>query len=172
MNMKHVLPALAATVSIGIFAPLIQAASTVSSADRSFIAKVSQGGMFEVKAGEVAADKGSTQDIRDQGSTEAHDHQLVGDKLTSIASAAGVTFPTTLNAKFQKELDDLTSLSGSAFDAAYLQDMEDIHAIDGAAFAQEAASGSNADLKAFAAETHRIVLRHIGELRAIGPAGP
>jgi putative membrane protein len=146
------------------------AAEAVSAADRAFIAKVSQGGMFEVKAGGVGATQGSTQDIKDQGATEAHDHDLVGAKLTSIANSAGVQFPTTLNAQFQKELDDLTALSGTAFDAAYLKDMEDIHAKDGAAFAKEAAGGTNPDLRSFAAETHRIVVRHIGELKALGPA--
>jgi hypothetical protein len=46
--------------------------------------------------------------------------------------------------------------------------MEAIHAKDGAAFAHEASAGSNTELKSFAAETHRIVVRHIGELRALG----
>jgi putative membrane protein len=153
--------------TFGISASLAHADDATSTADRSFIAMVSQGGMFEVKAGQLAADQGSTQDIKDQGTTEAHDHQLVGDKLKSIASDAGATFPDTLNPKFQKELDDLKALSGTAFDAAYLRDMEDIHAKDGAAFAKESVSGSNPKLKAFASETHRIVLRHIGELRAL-----
>ena len=143
------------------------AADQVSAADRTFIATVSQGGMFEVQVGKLAADQGSTQDIRDQGHTEAHDHTLVGDKLKSIASAAGVTFPDTLNATFQSEYDNLKARTGLDFDAAYLSDMEKIHAKDGAAFATEAKSGSNPDLRAFADETHRIVMRHIGELKAL-----
>jgi putative membrane protein len=143
-----------------------QAADSLSAGDSKFIAMVSQGGMFEVAAGKVAADQGRTQDIKDQGLTEAHDHKLVGDKLTSIASANGVKLADSLNPQFQKELDDLTALSGAAFDRAYLHDMTDIHAKDGAAFAMEAKAGSNADLKAFAVETHRIVVRHIGELQA------
>jgi putative membrane protein len=146
------------------------AASNVSAADRAFIAMVSQGGMFEVKAGAVGATQGSTQDIKDQGTTEAHDHQLVGDKLKSIAASVGITFPATLKPAFQKELNDLKAATGPAFDALYLKDMEDVHAKDGAAFAKEAADGTNPDLRAFAAETHRIVLRHIGELKAIGAA--
>jgi putative membrane protein len=170
MDMRHALSALAITLCLGASTSLIHAADALSAADQAFIAKVSQGGMFEVQAGQLAADKGSTQDIKDQGSTEAHDHQLVGDKLKSIASQAGVTFPSTLNAKFQKELDDLKALSGTAFDAAYLRDMKEIHAIDGAAFAKEASTSSYADLKSFASETHRIVLRHIGELSALGPS--
>jgi putative membrane protein len=147
----------------------VQAADTVSAADQSFVAMVSQGGMFEVKAGEVAADQGSTQDIKDQGATEAHDHKLVGDKLKSIASEAGIQTADSLNAQFQQKLDDLKALSGTAFDAAYLGAMDDIHKKDGAAFAKEAKSGTNPGLRAFAAETHRIVLRHLGELHAIGP---
>ena len=143
------------------------AVDAASAADRAFIAMVSQGGMFEVQAGQLAADQGDAQDIKDSGATEAHDHKLVGDRLTSIAADAGITFPDTLNAEFTKELADLKAKTGRAFDVAYLQDMETIHAKDGAAFAREAAGGSNPKLKAFAAETHRIVLRHIGELKAL-----
>nr|WP_321983585.1 DUF4142 domain-containing protein [uncultured Lichenicoccus sp.] len=149
---------------------LVPVARGASPTDEAFVAKVSQGGMFEVKLGQVAADQGSSQDIRDQGNTEQHDHMLVGDKLKSIASGIGITFPATLNAQFQGKLDHLKSLLGSAFDGAYLRAMEDIHAKDGAAFAKEAAHGSDAKLRAFAAETHRIVERHVGELKAIGPA--
>jgi putative membrane protein len=166
MKNHHLVIALVTT--FGLSVSLAQADDMVSTADRIFIAMVSQGGMFEVKAGQLAADQGSTQDIKDQGATEAHDHQLVGEKLKSIASDAGVTFPDALNPAFQKKLDDLKALSGTAFDAAYLRDMEDIHAKDGAAFAKESTAGSNPKLKVFAAETHRIVLRHIGELRAVG----
>lgn len=144
-------------------------ADTLSEADRSFVAMVSQGGMFEVKAGEVGTRHGSTQDIIDQASTEVHDHKLVGEKLKSISTANGLSFPEQLNAEFQQKLAALSALSGTAFDAAYLRDMEEIHAKDGAAFEKEARSGTNAALRSFAAETHRIVVRHIGELRAAGP---
>ena len=147
-----------------------RAADAMSAADKKFVAMVSQGGMFEVQAGAAAADQGSTQVIKDQGSTEAHDHKLVGGKLTSIASDAGMTLPDSLNASFQKELDDLKSLSGSRFDSTYLKDMEAVHAKDGAAFAAEAKNGTNPKLRAFAAETHKIVESHIGELWATATA--
>ena len=98
--MKAIL--LGALVTTVMSASSAFADDSLSSADRTFVAMVSQGGMFEVKAGQVAADKGSTQDIKDQGFTEAHDHQLVGDKLKSIATANGLDFPSSLNPQFQK----------------------------------------------------------------------
>jgi putative membrane protein len=134
--------------------------------DKAFVAKVSQGGMFEVAAGQLAITKGSTQDIRDFATAEVHDHTLVGDKLKKVSGEAGITFSTTPNAEFAAKLQRLSSLSGPAFDKAYLAEMLDLHYKDGAAFAREAANGGTADFKAFGAETHRIVLRHIGAIKA------
>jgi putative membrane protein len=156
----------------GALFPLMVHAAEVSADDKSFVATVGQGGAFEVRAGEIAAEKGSTQDIKDQGSTESHDHKLVGEKLNAIVSANGIQIDSKLSADFQKEISALKKLSGLEFDQAYLKDMEAIHAADGAAFAKEAKGGTNPALRDFAAETHRIVERHIGELKAIGARKP
>jgi putative membrane protein len=144
----------------------VHAADTFSEADKAFVAKVSQGGMYEVELGKLAATKALDQDIKDQGNTEAHDHMLVGDKLKSIVESNGMEFPTQLNAEFQARLNAISSLPANKFESAYIEDMKKIHAADGAAFAKEATSGTNPDLKAFAAETYRIVQRHLGELGA------
>jgi putative membrane protein len=143
-----------------------RAAETPSETDKVFFGKVSQGGMYEVELGKLAETKGQTQDVKDSGNTEAHDHMLVGDKLKSIVEANGMTFPTSLNAEFQARLDRMTALPADQFDMAYVEDMKKIHQADGAAFAKEAKEGTNPDLKAFAAETYRIVQRHLGELGA------
>ena len=144
----------------------VYAADSFSEADKAFAAKVSQGGMYEVELAKVAQTKATTQDLKDQANTEEHDHTLVGAKLKTIMENNGMEFPKSLNAEFQARLDKLSALSGQAFDAAYVQDMEKIHHIDGAAFKQESTGGTNPDLKAFAAETYRIVQRHLGELGA------
>ena len=147
-------------------ATVAQAAEPFSDADKAFVAKVSQGGMYEVELGKLAETKAVTQDLKDQANTEVHDHMLVGDKLKAIMEANGMEFPKALNAEFQARLDKMSALSADRFDAAYVEDMKMIHDADGAAFAKEAKGGTNADLKAFAAETHRIVERHLGELGA------
>ena len=167
--MKTYLLGAMSALAIGASMPAL-AADAASPADRAFVDTVSQGGMFEVKAGALAASQGNTEDIKDQGTTEEHDHELVGGKLKAIADKAGIPIQGKLNQQFERQTDELKSLSGPAFDAAYLREMEDIHAKDSAAFAKEASGGSNPQLKSFASQTHRIVLRHIGGLKAIGPA--
>lgn len=168
--MHYRLPAFMAAATLSFAAAVTGAADrSLSAADQKFVTMVSQGGMFEVAAAQIAVDQGNTQDIRDQGTTEVHDHKLVGEKLVKIAKANGLELEDMLNPMFEKKLSELKSQTGVAFDTLYLKDMEEIHAKDGAAFAMEAKTGDNADLKYFAAETHRIVVRHIGELQASGP---
>jgi putative membrane protein len=149
----------------------LAATAALSKGDQAFVAKVSQGGMFEVEASKVGEDSAQAQDVKDMANTEVHDHELVGSKLKSIASANGVDLPSDLNADFSARLTRLKALSGKAFDTAYISEMDRIHALDGAAFAKEATGGQNADLKAFAAETVLIVKRHIGALHGTGSKG-
>ncbi len=142
------------------------AAPAASQQDREFVAKVSQGGMYEVELGRVAEKQGAAQDIRDQGNTEAHDHTLVGQALKSAADSAGIQFPADLNSEFKARLARISGLGGEAFDRAYIADMKEIHAGDGAAFLKESKEGGDPALKSFAASTFDIVQRHIGELDA------
>jgi putative membrane protein len=144
-------------------------AATATPADRAFVAKVSQGGMFEVAAGKLAETRGSTQDVRDFATAEVHDHMLVGAKLKAISSSEGVTFPETPNAEFSAKMATLKGLSGAAFDDAYMSDMAALHDADGAAFLKESAEGGSAAYRAFGAETHRIVQRHIGAIHGTQP---
>ncbi|WBO21907.1 DUF4142 domain-containing protein [Sphingomonas abietis] len=160
MNIAIPLALLAATSGAGMAA----AAVTATPADRAFVAKVSQGGMFEVAAGKLAETRGSTQDIRDFAAAEVHDHNLVGDKLKAISSREGVTFPARPNAEFAAKFSHLSGLSGPAFDAAYLSEMAALHDADGAAFLKESQDGGSAAYRAFGTETHRIVQRHIGAI--------
>src|ERR1700677_4327677 len=101
--------------------------------------------MYEVALGKVAETQAMAQDVKDSGNTEAHDHMLVGEKLKAIVEANGLRFPTRLNPEFQARLDRMSALPPDKFDAAYIHDMKKIHDGDGAAFAKEAADGSNPD---------------------------
>jgi putative membrane protein len=87
----------------------------------------------------------------------------VNHELKKIAASEGITVPLHLNAAFQQRLTQLKSNSGTAFDAAYINDMAQIHDMDEKLFAREAVEGSS-DFKAFAATTDAIVKRHIGAI--------
>jgi putative membrane protein len=157
---------------VALFAALIAGpalAATATPADKAFVAKVSQGGMFEVDAGKLAETKGSTQDVRDFAAAEVHDHMLVGARLKAISASEGVTFASTPNAEFAGKMATLKRLSGAAFDQAYMSDMAALHDADGAAFLKESTEGGSVAYRAFGAETHKIVQRHIGAIHGTQP---
>ena len=144
-----------------VIAPLLYAATPASPADKEFVGKVSQGGMYEVEAGKVAIRRAHSQDVKDLAAMDVHDHELVGAKLKQVSASKAVTIASTLNAEFAARLAKLKSASDAEFDAAYVADMSAIHDKDVKLFIQESSEGSEG-YKEFAAETAKVVQRHIG----------
>jgi putative membrane protein len=143
-------------------APVL-AAPSASQADQAFVAKVSQGGQYEVEAGRVAAMKGSSPFIKDFGLLESQDHEGVNRELKRIAGMTGVTITPELNAEFSQRLAKLKAVPAAQFDSYYLTDMKQIHNKDEGLFIEEAQGGSHA-YKKFAHETAVLVKAHLGWL--------
>ena len=165
-------PSLVTSIAVAAVLMIASAAEAASGtvADRAFVAKVSQGGMFEVEAGKLAESKASAQDVKDFATMEVHDHTLVGDKLKALSAAAAIPIEPKLNAEFSTKLDRLRALAGPSFDQQYMTDMADLHPKDGAAFLKESRDGGGDGFRAFGAETHKIVQRHIGAIQAAQPS--
>src|ERR1700712_6018419 len=102
--MKMHTATLAIGLVLGALAGNAMAAGTATPVDRAFVAKVSQGGMYEVEASKVASQKASTQDIRDFANSEVHDHTLVGAKLFKVSSSEGIYYASSLNKDFDTRL--------------------------------------------------------------------
>ena len=139
------------------------AAEPASATDRAFVAKVSQGGAYEVEASKVAEMRASAPDVKDLATTEVHDHEGVGRELKRISAEAGIPIAPQLNAEFAARLAKLKAVPAADFDAAYIADMKSIHDKDEKLFAAEAQEGSS-NFQKFAHSTDLIVKRHIGAL--------
>lgn len=139
------------------------AAQQASQADRDFVAKVSQGGLYEVKAGKVAAREGHTPFIKDFGILESHDHEGVNAELKRIAAATGAAVKPGLNPEFSARLAKLKAVPADRFDAYYLADMQQIHNNDEGLFTREANDGTGF-YKTFSHATAVLVKAHLGWL--------
>ena len=151
----------AAAVCIGTTALL--AAPSASQTDQTFVAKVSQGGLYEVEAGKVAAMRGVTPFAKDFGAMDAHDHEGVNSELKQIAAMTGVPIKPGLNAEFTQRLDKLKAVPAAQFDDYYVGDMKQIHNNDEGLFLKEAEEGSG-PYKKFAHQTAVLVKAHLGWL--------
>jgi putative membrane protein len=134
-------------------------ASTMSDAD--FAKDAAQGGMAEVKLGQLAQDKGSSDAVKDFGKRMVDDHSAANLKLKEIASQENVKLPTDLSKHDKEVYSKLSQLSGDEFDRAYARDMVKDHQQDIAEFQQEAANGQDGAIKNFASETLPTLQDHL-----------
>jgi putative membrane protein len=140
---------------------------TVSTADQGFILAAAQGGMTEVKLGELAATNGMRADVKEFGQMMVKDHTAINDDLKALAAQKGVTLPDSLDAKHQAMVDKLTALTGSEFDDAYINGMIKAHQKDAKAFKAEAAATQDADIKSFLDKSIPIVEAHLEHIKAM-----
>ena len=156
----------AVVVMAGLMSGASLVAQTASSADKAFVGKVSQGGLYEVEAGKVAAMRSMAPVVKDFGLLEAEDHEGVNSRLKAIAAKTGVTIPPGLNAEFSARLAKLKAVPADQFDAYYIGDMKQIHNKDEGLFVQESGEGSEA-YKEFAHRTAVLVKAHLGWLNTL-----
>ena len=133
--------------------------------DTHFAKEAAQGGMAEVKLGQLAQEKGSSDSVKSFGKRMVNDHSKAGDKLKEVASRESITLPSDISVKDQATYDRLSKLSGSAFDRAYARDMVKDHETDVAAFQREANAGKNDSLKSFASESLPTLQDHLKQAK-------
>ncbi len=168
-----------ASLAFLIVAPASFASTTTSSkttkssstaraiSDAQFAKEAAQGGLAEVKLGQLAEQKGTSQEVKDFGKKMETDHSKADEQLKTTASNDKITLPTTLDAKDQAAYDRLSKLSGESFDLAYARAMVRDHRADVATFHREAYDGKDASIKGFASQTLPTLEDHLKEARTM-----
>ena len=153
-------------------APSSKAATT----DTQFAKKAAQGGIAEVKMGQLAQQKGTAESVKKFGARMVEDHSKAGDELKQAASQSNITLPTDMSAKDKATYDMLSKLSGAAFDRAYARDMVHDHEEDVADFSKEANAGHDPAVKDFATQTLPTLQDHLKEAKEmrqnVAPGNP
>ena len=131
--------------------------------DSSFLKTLAEGGRVEVEAGELAANKGVSNDVQKFGLMMAKDHGAANQKIASVAKAKGLAPPTTLSPEKTEMLNHLRKQEGVRFDQEYLAHMVSGHEKTVELLKSEIASGDSTDTKALAQELLPTVQSHLKE---------
>jgi putative membrane protein len=115
--------------------------------DTQFAKKAAQGGMAEVRLGQLAQEKGTSDSVKKFGQRMVEDHTKAGEELKRAASQENIPVPDDISAKDKATYDSLSKLSGAAFDRTYARDMVKDHEEDIADFNKEANGGKNAAIR-------------------------
>jgi putative membrane protein len=134
-----------------------------SMSDTDFAKAAAEGGLAEVKFGQLAQDKAANKSVKDLGQQMVDDHTKADDDLKTAAAKDNISIPTQIDQKDQSAYDKLAKLSGPAFDRAYARDMVRDHKADVALFRHEADEGKDPAIKSFAAKTLPTLESHLKE---------
>ena len=135
--------------------------------DNEFAKIAAEGGLAEVKLGQLAEEKGSLQAVKDFGKRMVTDHSKADDSLDAAASKDKITLPSEMSARDQAVYNRLSKLSGEVFDRAYAREMVRDHIADIAAFRHEANDGKDTSIKSFASQTLPTLEDHLKQARGM-----
>jgi putative membrane protein len=135
--------------------------SQLSAADKKFVMEAAQGGLAEVQMGQLAAQKGQSDAVKQFGQKMVDDHGKANDQLKQLAQQKNVAIPSDVSSKDKADMDKLSKLSGDAFDKAYAQHMVMDHKKDVAEFKKESTSGKDNDVKNWASQTLPTLQDHL-----------
>lgn len=143
---------------------------TLNDQDRTFAMEAAKSGMMEVMHGQLAATNGNNAKVKSFGEMMVRDHTKANDELKSLATAAGLTLPTTPDASQQRMHDDMKAKTGADFDRAFAEMMVSDHqkAVD--LFKKHASQGSDAALKQFAEKTLPTLEQHLAQSKELREA--
>ena len=135
--------------------------ANMAAEDKEFVSKAGMGGMAEVQMGNLALQKAASADVKAFGQRMVTDHSKANEELQQLATAKGLALPTELGGEHKAALDHLSSLSGAAFDKAYMDHMVEDHEKDVAEFEKASNSAQDSDVKGWAGKTLPTLQQHL-----------
>jgi putative membrane protein len=132
----------------------------LSRQDMHFLRTAAPAGISEVQEGQLAQSKG-TGAVQKIGARMVTDHTKINHELTNLAQTKGITVSSSATNAQAAQLARLKELSGASFDRAYLRDQKRAHEQAIKLFQTEAQSGTDPELKKFAAATVPTLQEHL-----------
>jgi putative membrane protein len=137
-----------------------QQAGGMALSDAQFAKDAAADGLAEVELGRLAVEKASSPEVKSFGQKMIDDHSKANEELKALASRKDIDLPSEPKPEHKAEKERLEKLSGAAFDQAYAKAMAKDHkkAVD--LFSKQASRGSDAELKAWAAQKLPTLKQH------------
>ena len=124
-------------------------------------------GLTELQLGKLAAEKASSDSVRQFAQKVAEAQEKANAQLKQIAANFKIPVPDEVDPKHASRVDKLSKLSGEEFDKAYVKDELKEREHNDRDFYMESMNGSNPALKDFAAKNRTAMEDQIEQLKAL-----
>ncbi len=139
----------------------------ISDQDRNFAMNATFSNLAEIEMGELAASKGNLEAVRAFGEMMVTEHTTAQNRLETITDSLDITIPDTLKTEHRIMHEQLSALSGEAFDSAYIMSQVIAHEQAEQIFATQDDDGENDALEDYAEENLPHIRMHLQRAREI-----
>jgi putative membrane protein len=122
----------------------------VSQTDQNFMMKAAYANNAEISAGGMAATKANSPAVASFGQMMVNDHTTAKTELMTLAGQMGMALPQGLDSMHQQLAQQLTMLTGMAFDSTYINSQVMDHQTAIQLFQSEANTGNDPRLVNYA----------------------
>ena len=167
----------AAAVAVAVFAALAMlpapagadpASTQLDVADLTLLNGVRQAGLWEIPAGQMAAQKGTTAQVRQVGQAIANQHVQLDQLTVDAANKLGVTLPATPTTQQQGFVTQLQAAKGIQFDQMFVTFLRGTHGFIFPVISAVRASTRNPVVRKLAAQASIFVMHHMQMLESTG----
>lgn len=140
----------------------------LNAADMILLNGVRQAGLWEIPAGQMAAQKGTTERIRQVGQMIAEQHVKLDQLVVEAANKLGATIPSTPTAQQQGFLTELQKNKGVQFDQSFVTRLRGAHGFIFPIISAVRASTRNPVVRDLADQANIFVMNHMKMLESTG----
>jgi putative membrane protein len=133
--------------------------------DKRFLQETVLSSLTLIDMGKLAAEKGSTEAVKQFGQKMVQDHTRGLEYLKKTAARDGVPVADALDAKHKEAVDKLAKLSGPEFDRAYVRYQVKNHEKRVSQFQEESDNGTETGAKNLATRMLPAVQQHLNDAK-------
>ncbi|MFA1621291.1 DUF4142 domain-containing protein [Rhizobium mongolense] len=136
------------------------ASAGMAKSDKEFLSDAMKGDNSEIRLGELAAQKGGSEDVRSFGQALVVDHRKAKDEATALAGDLEVKTTSIITVDAQNAVEKLRRLSGPEFDKEFADYMASNHEKAITEFKEKAGEGDR-PVPEFARKMLPILQKHL-----------
>jgi predicted outer membrane protein len=140
----------------------------IGPADREFLVKVRQAGLWEGPAGQLARDHAADKRVKEVGAQLATDHHGLDTQVRQVAAQLGVPLPNEASAEQQGWVRELDGKRGGEFDRTFANRLRAAHGKVFALVGTVRSGTRNELVRSFAQTAVNVVMKHMTLLESIG----
>lgn len=136
-------------------------------ATTDFLMKAAAGGMSEVEAGKMAAEKATNADVKQFANMMVQDHTGANGQVKKLAAARNIALPGSLPEDKMEKANEMNEKSGRAFNKAYMDMMVEDHKKTIDLFEKAQSDSKDEEVKTFITNTLPKLKMHLDSAQAI-----